>query len=194
MAEPASTTPSQGPSPGPTRYRARIRGLWNSVHELSGPDGTLGTLQVRRNRWGMVVAGHWTPVRGEKLHLRRDPGLLRSQFSLWTEGREWLGSSLRWSFAAREIVLHTGSRPLRLVPLPGLRIGWTLQAPRTGEMARISGGLLGRSMRIEVFRKLEFELLLFSYFLGWQVRKESLLPGPRLDDDPTAAPAAKGGA
>lgn len=187
MAEPT-------PSPGPTRYQARVRGLWNSTHELSGPDGPLGTLQVRRNGWGMVVEGHWTPTKGEKLHLRRDPGLLRSQFSLWTDGREWLGSSLRWSFAAREIVLHTGSRPLRLVPLPGFRIGWTLQAPRTGEMARISGGLLGRSMRIEVFRKLEFELLLFSYFLGWQVRRESFLPGPRLDDDPTAASAARGGA
>ena len=31
----------------------------------------------------------------------RDPGLLRSQFSVWTEGREWLGSSLRWGWTRR---------------------------------------------------------------------------------------------
>jgi hypothetical protein len=193
MAEPTSSPPAPAPSAAPaTVYRARVRGLWTTTHELEGPAGPLGTLKVRRNRYGMVVQGLWTPVKGETLLLRRDPGLLRSQFSLWTEGREWLGSSLRWSFAAREIVLHTGSRPLRLLPLPGLRVGWTLQAPRTGELARISAGLLGRGSRIEVFRKVEFELVVFSYFLGWQVRAESLLPGPRRDDDPTAAPVAKG--
>jgi hypothetical protein len=139
----------------------------------------------------MVTGGTWTPASGEKIAFRRDPGLLRSQFSVWTEGREWLGSSLRAHFAGREVVLHTGSRPLRLLPLPGFRVGWSIQAPRTGEVARISGGAIGRSMTLEVFRKLEPELLVFAYFLGWQIRHESLWPGPALDEDPTLSPTAK---
>jgi hypothetical protein len=125
------------------------------------------------------------------LQIRRDPGLLRSQFSIWTQGQEWLGSSLRWSFVRREIVLHTGSRPLRILPQPGFRMGWTLQAPRTGEIARISPGPFSRRSRIEVFRKVEFELLLFTYFLGWQIRLESFWPGPLIDEEPSAAPAPK---
>jgi hypothetical protein len=176
-------------------YRTRVSGLWNTVHELAGPDGPVGTLTVRRNAWGLITTGQWTPVKGEALLVRRDPGLLRSQFSLWTSGREWLGSSLRSSFLRREIVLHTGSRPLRMLPRQGFSIGWSVQAPRTGEMARIQGGL-GRSTRIDVFRKVEFELILFAYFLGWQVRCESLWPGPVLDEDPslsTAAPKAPTG-
>ena len=172
-------------------YRTRVAGLWNTEHQLLGPDGPIGTLSVRRNGWGTVTSGDWQPVQGEKLLLRRDPGLLRSQFSLWTEGREWLGSSLRWSFLRREIVLHTGSRPLRLLPLRGWRCGWTIQAPRTGEMARIDLGLLGRGGRIEIFRKLEFELVVFSYFLAWQVRREPFWPGPLVEEGPTMASLPK---
>jgi hypothetical protein len=172
-------------------YDVEVSGLWRTVHRLKGPDGEVGVLEVRRGTGGMIVAGRYTPVKGEVLRIRRDPGLLRSQFSIWTEGQEWLGSSLRWSFVRREIVLHTGSRPLRIVPLSGLRMGWTLQAPRTGEMARIRVGMLSRHSKIEVFRKLEFELLVFSYFLGWQIRLESLWPGPLVDEEPSTAPAPK---
>ena len=172
-------------------YRTRVRGLWNTDHVLTGPEGPAGTLAVRRNRWGLVSEGAWIPSKGEKLVFRRDPGLLRSQFSLWTEGREWLGSSLRWSFLRREIVLHTGSRPLRLLPLRGFSRGWTIQAPRTGEMAQIAFSPLGRGARIEIFRKLEFELVVFAYFLGWQIRRESFWPGPVVDDGPSAASVPK---
>ena len=172
-------------------YDVRVSGLWRTVHRLANEGGEVGVLDVSRGAGGMIVAGRYTPQKGEVLQIRRDPGLLRSQFSIWTEGQEWLGSSLRWSFARREIVLHTGSRPLRLLPQPGFRMGWTLQAPRTGEMARIATRPLTRSSRIEVFRKLEFEFLVFSYFLGWQIRLESLWPGPVLDEEPSTAPAPK---
>lgn len=176
-------------------YLSEVSGLWNTSHRILGPDGEVGVLTIQRNRWGLVVSGDWSPLKGETLHFRRDPGLLRSQFSLWTTGREWLCSSLRSSFWRREIVLHTGSRPLRILPLAGFRAGWTIQAPRTGELARLSGGLLGRSLHLEVYRKLEFELLLFSYFLAWQIRRESFWPGPQLDEDPSlrAAPKAPSG-
>lgn len=172
-------------------YRPRIRGLWNTTHDFVGPDGSIGVLSMHRNGWGMVREGRWTPTKGEQLLFRRDPGLLRSQFSIWTPGREWLGSSLRSSFLRREVVLHTGSRPLRLVPLPGFRCGWTLQAPRTGEMARLTGGGLLRTMQVDVFRKVEFELVIFAYFLGWQIRHESTWPGPWIDEDPSMNPAPK---
>jgi hypothetical protein len=172
-------------------YRSRVAGLWNTEHRLDSAEGELGLLRMERNPFGLVVAGDWIPSRGERLHFRRDPGLLRSQFSVWTEGREWLGSSLRWSFLRREVVLHTGARPLRLLPTGGFGAGWTLQAPRTGEMARFEGGLLGRAMTITVVRKLEVELLAFTYFLAWQIRRESFWPGPRVEDDPSFAAASK---
>jgi hypothetical protein len=77
-------------------YGVRIAGFWNSTHRLSTAEGPLGVLTVQRNRWGMVVGGRYSPAKGEVLVIRRDPGLLRSQYSMWTEGKEWLGSSLRW--------------------------------------------------------------------------------------------------
>lgn len=179
MAEPTAT------------YEVTISGLWNSTHRLSSPEGPLGTLTLRRNAWGMVVAGRYSPSKGEVLVIRRDPGILRSQFSLWTEGMEWLGSSLRWNVVRREIVLHTGSRPLRILPVPGFRAGWTLVAPKTGEMARILARPLGRRARIEVFRKVEPELVVFAYFLGIQLLTESLWPGRSAEgeNEPAAAPA-----
>ncbi|MBM3988925.1 MAG: hypothetical protein FJ294_13325 [Planctomycetes bacterium] len=173
------------------RYRTQVSGLWNTTHRIVGNDGELGVLTMRRNRFGLVCEGRWSPHKGEVLHFRRDPGILRSQFSLWTAGREWLGSSLRSSFLHREIVLHTGSRPLRIVPLSGLRTGWTIQAPRTGELARLEGGLVLRSMRLDVYKKLELEQLLFAYFLAWQVRREAFWPGPEQDEDPSLASAHK---
>lgn len=175
-------------------YESAVRGLWNTEHRLTSDGTEVGLLRIRRNAWGLVVGGTYLPAKGEQLVVRRDPGLLRSQFSIWTEGREWLGSSLRWHFVQREVVLHTGSRPLRMLPLPGFQRGWTLQAPRTGEMARLEFPWLGRTARVEVYRKLEFELLIFSYFLGWQIRLESAWPGPAIDEDPTTVAAPPKGA
>jgi len=158
-------------------YTARVSGFWNTRHAISGDRGELGTLALERSRRGVIVRGRYTPHKGEVLSFRRDPGLLRSQFSLWTEGREWLGSSLRWSFLGREIALSTGNRPYRLLPLPGFRRGWRLIAPKTGEMARIAPIPLRRASRLEVCRRIDFELVLFAYFLGWQIYAESLWPG-----------------
>jgi hypothetical protein len=131
----------------------------------------------------MVERGRYVPTKGEVLLLRRDPGLLRSQFSLWTERQEWLGSSLRWHWLRREIVLHTGSKPLRIQPLPGFRPGWRLVAPRTGEMARVLARPLGRRATIEVYRRLDPELVVFTYFLARQILLESLWPGPAEHED-----------
>ncbi len=164
-----------------TTYDVRISGLWRPVHTISTDGQELGKLVVSRNPWGMIHHGRYSPEKGEVLEIRRDPGLLRSQFSLWTEGREWLGSSLRWSFVQREVVLHTGSKPLRLLPTEELGVGWTLQAPRTGEMARIHGNLLSQTVRIEVFRRLEFETVVFAHFLASMILRESFLPGPHVE-------------
>lgn len=157
-------------------YRVQVSGFWNTRHTVSGPEGRLGMLSIERNGRGMIVRGKYTPEKGEVLYFRRDPGLLRSQFSLWTEGREWLGSSLRWSFIRREIAMATGNKPYRLLPLPGFRRGWRMIAPKTGEMARIQPSLFGRTSRIEVFRRMDFELLIFAYFLGCQIYPESFWP------------------
>ena len=171
MAEPTAT------------YSVQISGFWNSTHRISSAEGPLGVLTIERNHWGMVTGGRYSPAKGEVLVVRRDPGLLRSQFSLWTEGKEWLGSSLRWNIARREIVLHTGSRPLRILPLTGFRFGWSLQAPKTGEMARILGWPLGRKAKVLVYRKVELELVVFAYFLGAQLFPESLWPGRNVEGE-----------
>lgn len=155
----------------------KVRGLWNPVHTICEADGSvLGLLKVRRNRWGLVVGGQYRPEEGEVLEFRRDPGILRAQFSLWTEEGEWLGSSLRWHVGRRQIDLWTGSKPYRVVPRTGLGRGWRVIASRTGEVATIRLGLLGRGARIELQRKMDPELLLFCYFLGSLTSKESFLP------------------
>lgn len=162
-------------------YEVRVSGLWNKIHTLSKDGVEIGSLRMLRGPWGMIVGGVFTPVKGEQLNMRRDPGLLRSQYSLWTDGKEWLGSALRWSFFGRQVVLHTGSKPLRMLPTEKTGFGWTLQAPRTGEMARVLGRPFGRRRRIEVTRKVDFELVIFSYFLGVQILGESWLAGPSLE-------------
>ncbi|MCP3920209.1 MAG: hypothetical protein GY711_32180 [bacterium] len=158
-------------------YRTRVSGLWSPRHTiLDEEDNVLGVLTVTRNRWGLVVHGEYRPEKGEVLTFRRDPGLLRAQFSVWTDGPEWLGSSLRWSVAKRQIDVWTGGKPYRMVPTGGIGRGWRLVASKTGESARIVPKALGRSSTMQVFRKLDFELLLFAYFLGSMVLTESAFP------------------
>lgn len=170
-------------------YRTRVSGLWATRHSIEGSDGAaVGVLTIRRNAQGWVVGGRYVPVKGEVLVIRRDPGILRSQFSCWTEGREWIGSSLRWSFLAREIALATGNKPYRIMPVAGFRRGWRMFAPKTGEMARIEPAGIGRGSRISVFRRVDFELVVFAYFLGSQVYLESLWPGRELTDDQESVP------
>jgi hypothetical protein len=163
-------------------YRAQVSGLWSTRHRISKDGAELGVLEIRRRLSGWIDSGTYRPAQGEVLHFRRDPGLLRNQFSLWTEGREWLGSSLRWSLMRREIALSTGNKPYRLLPLPSLRRGWRMVAPKTGELARILPAPLGRSATIEVYRKIDFELLLFAYFLGSQLYLETIWPAHSPED------------
>jgi hypothetical protein len=156
-------------------YHTRAHGFPRSAHEIDGPDGRLGVLHVERNGAGMIVRARFVPEKGERLAIRREPGILRSQYSLWTEGREWLGSSLRPGFVRREIALSTGAKSYRLLPTASFGRGWRVLAPKTGEMARILPDGLGRS-RIEVYRRMDAELLLFAFFLSVQVRGESWWP------------------
>ena len=62
-------------------YRARVSGLWNTRHTISNAEEELGVLAIERNGKGTIVRGTYTPKKGEVLHFRRDPGLLRSQES-----------------------------------------------------------------------------------------------------------------
>ncbi|QDU69103.1 hypothetical protein [Engelhardtia mirabilis] len=176
-----------------TVYRVKTSGFWNTRHEFSEETDEglqrIGVLTVKRGKL-IVVEGDYQPEKGEVLEFRRDPGLSRSQFSLWTDGREWLGSSLRWSTVERRVDLFTGNKPLRLLPIEGLRFGWSLYAPKSGEVARIEASpYLGRSAKVEVYRRLDFPLLMFAYFLGSQIYPESFLPGPQPDKVKAAAAA-----
>jgi hypothetical protein len=148
----------------------------------------LGTLTVQRNPRGVVCGGRYVPEKGEVLQFRRDPGLLRSQFSAWTEGREWLGSALRANFLRRRIDLSTGNKPYRLLPAAGFRRGWRMFAPKTGELARMEPRTFQRGSTIQVFRRVDFELVLFAYFLGSQVYAESFWPGQEVADDQESVP------
>ena len=157
--------------------QTKVRGAWRPRHTFLNEEGkVLGVLTVSRNRWGMVVSAEYRPEKGEVLYLRRDPGLLRAQFSLWTDNKEWLGSSLRWHVGRRQVDVWTGGRPYRLVPRRGFGRGWRVVATKTGESAEIRTSLLGRGSKILQHRKMDFELLLFCYFLGSISLAESLLP------------------
>ena len=170
-------------------FSTRVSGLWTRRHTLFDGEGNrLGVLTVRRNGWGLINRADYTPEKGEALTIRRDPGLLRAQFSVWTDGKEWLGSSLRWSLSRRQVDMWTGGRPYRVVPTSGFGSGWRMVASKTGEAARVETSLLGRSSRWKVWRKVDFELLLFAYFLGSMVHWESFLP-TALDHTGSAGPA-----
>ncbi len=163
-----------------TVYETRVTGLWNSRHAIRDANGPVGVLAIQRNALGLVTRGTFRPEKGAVLEITRDPGLRRGQFSMWSEGREWLGSSERERFFERVLKLHTGGKPFHLVPLRGFVKGWGLHAPRTGESARIVAPLAGRDSRLEVFKRLDFPLLLFAYFLGTQIYRESVWPGPEI--------------
>lgn len=160
-------------------YSTRVSGLCRGRHELRQGDQVLGVMTIRRSPVGMVQGGEYRPTKGEVFVWRRDPGLLRSQFSMWTDKREWMASSLRWSWFRREIEIDAGGKPFRLAPSPIFRRGWVLYAPKTGETLRVQPGVFSRHATIEVLRKLDFHLLLFAYFLASLTDKESLLPGPQ---------------
>ena len=170
-------------------YTTRAHGILRSTHDIDGPDGRLGRLHVERSGAGVIVGGRFVPEKGELLLIRREPGILRGQFSLWTEGREWLGSSLRPAFFHREIALSTGAKSFRLLPTASFGRGWRLLAPKTGEMARILPVGFGRS-RIEVYRRIENELLFFAYFLSAQVHCESWWPARADEGESETIPTA----
>jgi len=176
-----------------TTYQTEVSGLWSPRHVFHEAGQRLGVLSMVRNRAGMVVGGRWNPESGEVLHFRREPGLLRPQFSVWSEAREWLGSSDRCHYFQRRLDLWTGGKPYRLVPLTGLGRGWRLIASRTGESLRIEHGLLRRRASVRVYRKTELELILFAYFLGAIALNQSLPPTslddlPEADQEPARAP------
>ncbi len=158
-------------------YTTRVSGFLRPRHTVVDEDGKeLGVLEVQRNRLGIIVKGTWKPGKGEILEFRRDPGLLRAQFACWTEAREWLGSSIHPSVARRTIEMWTGGKPLRLVPRLALGRGWRIVGAKSGLVAEIDHGFLGRSAQITTHRKIDFELLLFAYFIGGLALWESALP------------------
>jgi len=172
-------------------YRTRVSGFWSPRHTLLDGEGkTLGVLAVRRNRVGMIVGAEYRPEQGEVLQFRREPGLLRAQFSLWTEGKEWLGSSIRQGVVRRTIELWTSTRPYRLVPRLGLGKGWRMVATKTGLVAEIAHPWIGRGATLSVYRKLDFELLLLGYFVGTLGLLESTAPTSLEAVDRTAPGAA----
>ena len=158
-------------------FTTRVSGFLRPRHVVSDAEGKeLGVLEVSRNRLGLIVGGEWKPVKGEVLSIKRDPGLLRAQFALWSEGREWLGSTIRPGVMARTIEMWTGGKPLRLVPRLEFGRGWRVVGAKSGMVAKVEHGLLGRGATLHTYRKMDFELLIFAYFVGSLALAESALP------------------
>ncbi len=158
-------------------FRTKTAGWWTPRHTVLDAEGSvLGVLTVKRNWRGMIMGGEYLPEKGEHLVIRRQPGLQRAQFALWTESREWLGSSIRTQPLRRRIDVWTGVRPYRLVPLLGLSRGWRIVASKTGEVATIEQPIFPRSSTWKAERKIDFELMLFCFFLGSLAPNESWMP------------------
>lgn len=174
-------------------FTTHASGFLRPRHTIKDGEGKeLGVLEVQRNRLGIVVHGTWKPIKGEVLQLKRDPGLLRAQFACWTEAREWLGSSIRPGVARRTIEMWTGGKPLRLVPRLEFGRGWRIVGAKSGVVAKIEHGFLGRSAKIETYRKIDFELLVFAYFIGGLALWESALPTSVESVDRGTPAAARG--
>ena len=168
-----------------TPYTIRKKGLLNPTFTFERAGEVIGTM--RRHRRGLlrlVQSSTYVPVKGETITIDRDPGLLRHQYSAWSQvhggqGREWLGSSIRYSIFGREISIHNGSKPFRLVPIKAFGMGWELHAPKTGLVARFSKR--GSTIEVTLERRVDFYLVLLAFHniaSGWI---SSIWPGP----DPT---------
>lgn len=158
-------------------FTTRTSGWLRPRHVVLDEEGKeIGRIDVTRNRLGMIVKGVWTPTKGEVLEFRRQPGLLRAQFACWTEAREWLGATIRPGFARRTIEMWTGGKPMRLVPRLEFGKGWRIVGSRSGVYAQVDQSWLGRSAKIETYRKIDMELLMFAYFIGTLAGWESALP------------------
>lgn len=176
-------------------FRTSVSGFWTRRHTFLDDEGkTLGVLTVSRNKWGLVVGGEYRPEKGEVLTIRRDPGLLRGQFSIWTDTREWLGSSLRPRPSVRSIEIWTSLKPYRVVPTTGFGRGWRIVATKTGEVADVRLKPFSRNSGLHLYRKLDFELLLFAYFLGHLSPHENIWPSSLETLSHTAGKAKAGGA
>jgi hypothetical protein len=162
-------------------YTIRASGLWNSKHVFEREGEIIGTLAVKRaGLLGMISGSHYTPTDGENISIERDPGLLRAQFGCWSQihggqGREWLGSSIRYSLLAREVTLHGGQKPYRMTPSKGFGVGWDLHAPKTGIVAdfRKKDG----AVQVTLHRRVDFYLLLLAYHTICTSWTSSLLKG-----------------
>ena len=175
---PAPSAAMTEPNAPKNVYETRVSGLWQTRHEITDQEGDVGVLTLERTWYGHVRKGVYRPAKGAVLTIERDPGLRRGTFSMWSEGREWLGSSERSGYVSRVFKIHTGGKPFHVVPLQGFTKGWGVHAPRTGEAARIHAPWLGRNTRMEVYKRLDFTVLLFGYFLGYRSMVEAIAPGP----------------
>ncbi len=160
-------------------YDVKVSGLWTTRQEIREGEKRLGVLTNHRRWYGAVDRCVYHPEKGSVLEFRREPGVLRGQFSLWApETHEWLGSTTRHAFLKREIEISTGGKPYRLLPSTGFGRGWIVNAPKTGTVAELHVSPFGRSVRIDVHRRLDYMLVLMAYALASQVLSESWLPGP----------------
>ena len=166
-------------------YTIRPHGLFHSSFTFEREGEVLGTM--RRHRGGpfrIVESSLFEPLSGEPISIERDPGLLRHQFGAWSQihggqGREWLGSSIRYVVFGREVTLHGGTKPFRLVPTKAFGMGWELHAPKTGLVATFKKR--GRAVEITLERRVDFYLLLLAYHNLASSWLCSIWPGP----DPT---------
>ncbi|MFT4710631.1 MAG: hypothetical protein ACI9D0_001493 [Bacteroidia bacterium] len=163
-------------------YTIHKSGLWNSSHVFERGGETIGTLAVKRGGpLAMIAGSHYTPVEGENITIERDPGLLRAQFGCWSQvhggqGREWLGSSIRYNLMAREVTLHGGQKPYRVTPSRTFGIGWDMHAPKTGLVAEFRKK--GNTVEVTLHRRVDFFLLLLAYHTICTSWMSSLLSGP----------------
>lgn len=168
-----------------TPYTIRPQGPFASKFAFERAGEVIGTMTRQRGGLLRLVRNSvYVPVKGETISIDRDPGLLRHQFGAWSQihggqGREWLGSSIRYGLFGREISLHGGNKPFRLVPTKSFGSGWELHAPKTGHVATFMKK--GGKIEVTLERRVDFYLLLLAFHNIASAWTSSIWPGP----DPT---------
>lgn len=110
----------------------------------------------------------------------RGQGLVRSYFKMWDQNRQFIGTSYRWNWFRRRIVLLLANTTFNLVPTRRLGRGaWLVDGKGHVVLEIAPTTFMARNLVIRLHRRFDLAQVGLVYFLFRHLAWESLLPGGR---------------